>query len=103
MSFKVGPQDSPVAVTLGQQPGLDGGADKVGPSLSIAAVLDDGVWTVFVSVLTKYPSIQMTEEPWYGYLLELWMMLINLQRTQLIKTLPRQNCCRCGKPHPSDS
>nr|QOL01160.1 putative extracellular protein CSOL_081 [Pseudococcomyxa simplex] len=34
VSFKVGPQDSPVAVTLGQQPGLDGGADKAESGLS---------------------------------------------------------------------
>ncbi|EIE27083.1 hypothetical protein COCSUDRAFT_45725 [Coccomyxa subellipsoidea C-169] len=34
VSFKVGPQDSPVAVTLGQQPGLDGGADKEESGLS---------------------------------------------------------------------
>lgn len=29
VSFKLGPQDAPVAVTLGKQPGLDGGVDKV--------------------------------------------------------------------------
>ncbi|CAL8470439.1 g9981 [Coccomyxa elongata] len=34
VSFKVGPQDAPVAVTLGQQPGLDGGADKEESGLS---------------------------------------------------------------------
>ncbi len=35
VSFKVGPQDAPVAVTLGQQPGLDGGANKVPGKLTV--------------------------------------------------------------------
>ena len=41
VSFKAGPQDSPVAVTLGQQPGLDGGADKVRSSLYVRIIF----WT----------------------------------------------------------
>lgn len=54
---------------------------------------------VFACVLTKYPTIKAAEEPLIDLLLELCMMLIQLQRTHLIKTLPRQNCCRCGKPN----
>lgn len=53
VSFKVGPQDSPVAVTLGQQPGLDGGADKVRSSLYVRIIF----WTEARSSNRKRSSV----------------------------------------------